>query len=46
MPVLLHCYADLPVSAVAAALRKPEGTVKRALHDGRAALLATITTES
>jgi RNA polymerase sigma-70 factor (ECF subfamily) len=40
MPVLLHYYADLPVSEVAAALRKPEGTVKRALSEGRAALLA------
>jgi RNA polymerase sigma-70 factor (ECF subfamily) len=40
MPVLLHYYADLPVSAVADALRKPEGTVKRALAEGRAALLA------
>ncbi len=42
MPVLLHYYADLPVSAVAVALKKPEGTVKRALVDGRAALLASI----
>lgn len=42
MPVLLHYYADLPVAAVAAAVKKPEGTVKRALVDGRAALLATM----
>lgn len=36
--VLLHYFADLPVSAVAQALGKPEGTIKRALIDGRAAL--------
>ncbi len=42
MPVLLHYYADLPVSAVATALRRPEGTVKRALSEGRAALLSAV----
>ncbi|MDP3712347.1 MAG: RNA polymerase sigma factor [Mycobacteriales bacterium] len=42
MPVLLHNYADLPVSEVATALRKSEGTVKRALSEGRAALLAAV----
>jgi RNA polymerase sigma-70 factor (ECF subfamily) len=42
MPVLLHYYADLPVAAVAAALRRPEGSVKRALSDGRAALLSSM----
>ena len=46
MPVLLHYYADLPVSAVAEVLHKPEGTIKRALSDGRAALLETIRTET
>jgi RNA polymerase sigma factor (sigma-70 family) len=44
MPVLLHYYADLPVAAVAKALKKPEGTIKRALVDGRAQLLASLTT--
>ena len=42
MPVLLHYYADLPVASVAAALRKPEGTIKRALSEGRAALLVSL----
>lgn len=45
LPVLLHYYADLPVSAIATAMRKPEGTIKRALSEGRAALLAAVTTE-
>jgi RNA polymerase sigma-70 factor, ECF subfamily len=39
MPVLLHYYADLPVSDVATALGRPEGTIKRLLAEGRAALL-------
>ncbi len=34
-PVLLRYYADMSVAEVAAALRKPEGTVKRMLHDAR-----------
>lgn len=42
LPVLLHYYADLPVSAVATALRRPEGTVKRLLSEGRAALLSSL----
>ena len=37
-PVLLHYYADMSVAEVAAALRKPEGTVKRMLFDARARL--------
>jgi RNA polymerase sigma factor (sigma-70 family) len=36
MPVLLHYYADLPISQVAALLEVAEGTVKRALFDARA----------
>jgi RNA polymerase sigma-70 factor (ECF subfamily) len=36
--VLLHYYADLPVADVAAALRRPVGTVKRRLHEARALL--------
>lgn len=42
VPMLLHYYADLPVAAVAAALRRPEGTVKRLLAEGRAALLQSL----
>ncbi len=38
MPVLLHYYADMSVAEIAAALHRPEGTVKRMLHDGRARL--------
>ena len=34
-PVLLHYYADMSVAEVAAAMHKPEGTVKRMLHDAR-----------
>lgn len=37
-PVLLHYYADLSVAAVAAALHKPEGTIKRMLYDARVRL--------
>lgn len=37
-PVLLHYYADLSVAEVAAALTKPEGTIKRRLYDARARL--------
>ncbi len=37
-PVLLHYYADLPVTEVARVLHRPEGTVKRALYDARALL--------
>lgn len=37
-PVLLHYYADMSVAEVAAALRKPEGTIKRMLYDARACL--------
>ena len=43
LPVLLHYYADLPVTEVAAALGRPEGTVKRVLAEGRAALLRSMT---
>lgn len=41
-PVLLHYFADLPVRAVAEALGKPESTIKRALSDGREALLVAL----
>jgi RNA polymerase sigma-70 factor (ECF subfamily) len=40
--VLLHYYADLPVEAVARALRRPVGTVKRRLLDARAVLASTL----
>lgn len=36
--VLLRYYADLPVAEVAALMKTPQGTVKRLLHDARAAL--------
>ena len=35
IPVLLHYYADMSVAEVAAALHKPEGTIKRMLYDAR-----------
>lgn len=38
LPVLLHYYADMSVAEVATALKKPEGTIKRMLFDGRARL--------
>ena len=40
--VLLHYYADLPVAAVAAAVGRPAGTVKRELSEARALLLTSI----
>jgi RNA polymerase sigma-70 factor, ECF subfamily len=41
-PVVLHYGADLSVAEVAAALRRPAGSVKRQLAEGRALLLAMI----
>ena len=40
--VLLHYYADLPVAAVAAAIHRPVGTVKRRLHEARNELAAAV----
>jgi len=40
--VLLHYYADLTVSAVAAAVRRPEGSVKRMLNEARALLAGSL----
>jgi RNA polymerase sigma-70 factor (ECF subfamily) len=40
--VLLHYYADLPVAQVAAAVHRPVGTVKRRLHEARAALATAV----
>ena len=37
-PVLLHYCADMSVAEIAAALHKPEGTIKRMLFDARARL--------
>ena len=34
-PVLLFYYADLSVGEIAKALRRPEGSIKRLLHDAR-----------
>ena len=41
--VLLHYYADLPIEQVAAAVHRPVGTVKRRLHEARAALATAVT---
>lgn len=40
--VLLHYYADLPVTDVAAAVRRPPGTVKRQLAEARALLALSL----
>lgn len=40
--VLLHYYADLTVPAVAAAVRRPEGSVKRMLNEARALLAGSL----
>jgi RNA polymerase sigma-70 factor (ECF subfamily) len=40
--VLLHYYADLPVADIAAAIHRPEGTVKRRLHEARGLLAAAV----
>ncbi|MBK5305487.1 MAG: RNA polymerase sigma factor [Frankiaceae bacterium] len=40
--VLLHYYADLPINEVAAAIHRPVGTVKRRLHEARAALATAV----
>ncbi|MGN6524696.1 MAG: RNA polymerase sigma factor [Actinomycetes bacterium] len=41
-PVLLHYFADLPISQVATLLGKAEGTIKRALFDARALMAASL----
>ena len=38
VPVLLYYYADMSVSEVASALHRPEGSIKRLLHDARKSL--------
>lgn len=43
--VALHYYADLPVTDVARTLRRPVGTIKRRLHEARAALSLALTEE-
>jgi RNA polymerase sigma-70 factor (ECF subfamily) len=40
--VLLHYYADLPIAQVATAIHRPLGTVKRRLHEARAALAEAV----
>ena len=40
--VLLHYWADLPVAEVARVLLRPEGTVKRRLHEARSALARSL----
>jgi RNA polymerase sigma-70 factor (ECF subfamily) len=40
--VLLHYLYDLPIADVATAIRRPVGTVKRRLHEGRALLAAAL----
>ncbi|MDT7539130.1 MAG: hypothetical protein QOI82_2715 [Actinomycetota bacterium] len=40
--VLLHYYADLSVADIAAALRRPVGTIKRRLHEARNQLAAAV----
>lgn len=42
LPVLLHYYADLPVAEIGRLLHLPSGTVKRRLHEARAALARTV----
>lgn len=37
-PVLLFYYADMSVAEIARALRRPEGSIKRLLHDARKSL--------
>jgi RNA polymerase sigma-70 factor (ECF subfamily) len=40
--VLLHYWADLPIADVARLVRRPQGTVKRRLHEARAQLAVTL----
>lgn len=42
VPVLLHYYADLPITRIAEITGKAEGTVKRALHDARALMAGSL----
>ena len=44
--VALHYYADLPVTEVARVIRRPVGTVKRRLHEARAALMISLQEET
>lgn len=42
LPVLLFYYADMSVAQIAAQLHRPEGSVKRHLHDARHTLRAML----
>ncbi|HVF05294.1 MAG TPA: RNA polymerase sigma factor [Frankiaceae bacterium] len=44
--VLLYYFADLPIAEVAAAVRRPEGTVKRHLAEARELLATTLERQS
>ena len=45
-PVLLYYYADLSVGEIARALHRPEGSIKRLLHDARKSLHAMLEVEA
>ena len=40
--VALHYWADLPIAEVARVMDKPEGTIKRRLHEARTQLAQTL----
>ena len=40
--VLLHYYADLPITEIAELTKRPVGTIKRWLHEARALLLVAM----
>lgn len=45
-PTLLHYYADLPVEQVARLLHRPQGTIRRRLHEARRALAGDLVEET
>ena len=45
VPVLLYYYADLSVGEIARALHRPEGSIKRLLHDARKSLHSMLEVE-
>ena len=42
VPVLLFFYADMTIAEIASAIHRPEGTVKRLIHDAKRSLRAMI----